>query len=109
MRACRLTVHVQELACFRAIKLHPLFHSHHVPSGGRGWEVSKIGYLMQVAAQLVKLRTLGFSSDRDLMVHEPKPRAGLHADSTGPAWDSFSPSLSAPPQLTHALSLCQNE
>ena len=42
--------------------------------------------------------TLGFGSGHNLTVHEFKPHAGLHADSTEPAWDS----LSAPSRLTHA-------
>ena len=56
-------------------------------------------------AQSVKHLTLDFSSSHDLMVHEIEPCAGLHTDSTEPAWDSTSPSLSAPPQFTHAFSL----
>ena len=40
------------------------------------------------------------------MVHEFKPRIGLHADGAEPAWDSVSLSLSAP--STHSLSLPLN-
>ena len=56
-------------------------------------------------AQTVKPLTLGFGSGRDLMVLEFKLYVGLCADSAEPAWDSHSPSLSAPPQLTLSLSL----
>ena len=35
------------------------------------------------------------------MVREFEPRIGLCADSAESAWDSLSPSLSAPPQLAH--------
>ena len=48
-------------------------------------------------AQSLKHLTLGFASGHDLMVPEIKP----------PAWDSLSPSLSAPLPLTHTLSLSQ--
>ena len=48
-------------------------------------------------AQSVKCPTLGFGSGHDLMVHEIKPRIGICADSTEPAWDSHFLSLSAPP------------
>ena len=54
-------------------------------------------------AQSVKHLTLDFSSRHGLMVHEFKPRIGLHADGAEPAWDSVSLSLSAP--STHRLSL----
>ena len=40
----------------------------------------------------------------DLTVWEFEPRIGLCADSAEPAWDSLSPSLSAPPPLTWCLS-----
>ena len=56
-------------------------------------------------AQLVMRLTLGFSLGHDLTVHKFKPHIGLHADSAEPAWDSLSPSSSAPPPL--ALSLSQ--
>ena len=55
-------------------------------------------------AQLVKCLTLDFSSGHDLMVCEFKPHIGLCADSVAPAWDSLSPSLSAPPMLAPSLS-----
>ena len=48
-------------------------------------------------AQLVKRLTLDFSSGHDLVVCEFKPCIGLHTDRAEPAWDSLSPSLSAPP------------
>ena len=54
-------------------------------------------------AQLVKHQTVNFGSGRDLMVRGFKPRIRLHADSTGPAWDSLSlPLLHTTP---HVLSL----
>ena len=53
---------------------------------GRGW-----------VAQLVKHRTLNFCSGHDLTVHGIESCVGLCADSVKPAWDSPSPSLSAPP------------
>ena len=56
-------------------------------------------------AQLVKRPTPDFSSGRDLTVHEIEPRVGLRADSTEPAWDSLTPSLSALPPLMHTHSL----
>ena len=56
-------------------------------------------------AQLVKCSTLGFSSGHDLMVCGFKPPVGLCLDSAELAWDSLSPSLSAPPQLSLSLSL----
>ena len=51
-------------------------------------------------AQSVKRLTLGFGSGHDLTVHEFELHIRLHADSTEPAWDSLSPSLSAPPLLS---------
>ena len=57
-------------------------------------------------AQLVKGLTLDFGSGHDLMVHVIEPLAGLCVDSnTDLAWDSLSPSLSAPPLLVHAHTL----
>ena len=50
-------------------------------------------------AQSVKHLTLDFNSGHDLMVCEFKAHIRLHADSTEPAWDLLSPSLSAPPPL----------
>ena len=50
-------------------------------------------------SQLVKRPTLDFGSGHDFTVHEFKPHLGLCADSMEPAWDSLSPSLSAPPLL----------
>ena len=40
---------------------------------------------------------------------EIEPHVRLHADSAEPAWDSLSPSLSAPPLLTFSLSVSQNK
>ena len=58
-------------------------------------------------AQSVKCLTLNFGSGHDLTGHEFKPCVGLCADSEKPAWDSLS--LSAPPQLVHALCLSQSK
>ena len=57
--------------------------------------------------QPVKHPTLDFGSGHDLTVCGIEPRVRIHADSTGPAWDSLSLSLSAPPLLVsvHSLSL----
>ena len=62
-------------------------------------------------AQLVKWRTLALGSGHDLMVPGIEPRFGLCAHSTEPAWDSLSPSLSAPPLFArvHELSLKMNK
>ena len=54
-------------------------------------------------AQSVKHPSLDLSSGHDLMVREFEPRIRLCADSAEPAWDSLTPSLSAP--SPHALSL----
>ena len=56
-------------------------------------------------AQLVKCPTLDFGSGHDLTVREFEACIRLCADSAEPAWDSLSPSLSAPPTLAHILSL----
>ena len=48
---------------------------------------------------------LDFGSGHDLTVREMEPRVKLYADSVEPAWDSLSPSLSAPPLLALSLSL----
>ena len=48
-------------------------------------------------SQSVKHPTLNFGSGHDLMVFEIEPHGGLCADIVGPAWDSLSPSVSAPP------------
>ena len=48
-------------------------------------------------AQSVKHPTLGLGSGHDLTVWEFEPHIGLQAASVEPAWDSLSPSLSAPP------------
>ena len=60
-------------------------------------------------AQSVKCLTLDFGLGHDPTVREFKPRAGLCADNIEPAWDSLSPSLSAPPLLTYSLSLKINK
>ena len=56
-------------------------------------------------ACLGKHPSLDFVLGHDLMVREMEPLIGLCADSTDPVWDSLSPSLSAPPPLTHLCSL----
>ena len=48
-------------------------------------------------AQSVKHPTLGFCLGHDLTVREFELCIGLCADNMEPAWDSLSPSLSAPP------------
>ena len=53
--------------------------------------------------QSAKRLTLGLGSGYNLMVRGFKPRAGLCADGTEPAWDSVSLSLSLP------LALSQNK
>ena len=48
-------------------------------------------------AESVKRPDLDFGSDHDLTVHELEPHTGLRTDSTEPAWDFLSPSLSVCP------------
>ena len=55
-------------------------------------------------AQAVEHPTLDVGSGRDLTVAGIEPRGGLRANSKEPAWDSLSPSFSAPFPL--ACSLC---
>ena len=55
-------------------------------------------------AQLVKCPTFDFGSGHDLGICESEPCVGLCIDSEEPAWDSLSPSLSAPPPFMLALS-----
>ena len=55
-------------------------------------------------AQSVEHLILDFGSGHDLVVHGFELHMGLCMDSVGPAWDSLSPSLSAPPLLTLSLS-----
>ena len=55
-------------------------------------------------AQSVKRLTLGFGPGHDLTVHGFEARSRLCADGMEPAWDSLSPSVSAPSCL-HILSL----
>ena len=59
-------------------------------------------------AKSVKCPTLDFCSGYALMVGEIQPRTELCADSTEPAWDSFSPFLSAPPLLALSLAFKMN-
>ena len=66
--------------------------------GGQNWywlECDKFVLGVWVA-QLVKRPTLDFGSGYNLTVCELEPRIGLCADSTEPAWNSLSPSFSAP-------------
>ena len=63
-------------------------------------------------AQSVEHLTLDFSSGHDLMVHGIEPHVRLCAQSAKPAWNSLSPSFSAPPRAcmrARALSLSQNK
>ena len=60
-------------------------------------------------AQLVELLTLDFSLGHDLMAHEFEPCIGICAGRAKPAWDSLSPSLSAPPLLMCSLFLKINK
>ena len=55
-------------------------------------------------AQSVKCPTLDLGPGHDPMVGGIKPHIRLHTDSAEPAWDSLSPSLSAPPLLARPLS-----
>ena len=56
-------------------------------------------------AQSVKHLSLDFGSGHDLMVHKIEPCLRLCSDGVETAWNSLSPSPSAPPLLVHALSL----
>ena len=53
--------------------------------------------------------THGFRSGHDLTVHDFEPYVRLCADRTEPAWDSLSPSLSAPTPLMLSVSLKINK
>ena len=50
-----------------------------------------------------------FGSGHDLTVHGFEPRIGLCADNAEFAWDSLSPSLSAPPSLSISLSISKQK
>ena len=58
-------------------------------------------------AHSVKRPTLDFGSGHGLTVRELKPHMGFCGDGAEPAWDSLSPSLSAPCSLSLSLSLSQ--
>ena len=60
-------------------------------------------------AHSVQRLTLNFGSGSDLTAHRIEPRIGLCTGRAEPAWDSLSPSLSAPPLLTLYLSLKINK
>ena len=60
-------------------------------------------------AQLITHQTLGFGSGHDLTVCEFEHHLGLCSDSAEPAWDSLSPSISAPPPTHCRLSLSPNK
>ena len=60
-------------------------------------------------AQSVKHSSLDFGSGLDLTVCDFEPRIGLCADSAEAAWNSLSPSLSAPPACVLTLSLKINQ
>ena len=53
----------------------------------------------------LSVQTLGFGSGHDLTVRGFEPQVRLRPDSPEPAWDSFSPYLSAPPPLTLSLKI----
>ena len=55
--------------------------------------------------QLVKHLTVDFGSGCNLMVHGLEPHVTLCSDSMEIAWDSLSPSLSAPSLLALSVSL----
>ena len=59
-------------------------------------------------AQSAECPTVGFNSGHDFTVCDIEALVGLYTDSTEPAWDSVSPSLSAPPLIAHSLSLKTN-
>ena len=59
--------------------------------------------------QSAKHQALDFGSGHDLAVHGIEPCVELCTDRVEPAWDSFSPSLSAPPLLTLSLFLKINK
>ena len=56
-------------------------------------------------AQPVERPTLDLGSGHDLMSREFEPHIRLCTDSAEPAWDSVSPSLSAPPLLSLSLKI----
>ena len=55
-------------------------------------------------AQSVNCPILGFGSHHDLTTHEFEHHIGLCAESVELAWDSLSPSLSAPLSRSQSLS-----
>ena len=55
-------------------------------------------------AQSVKYLPLGFGSDHDLKVMGLSPTLGSALTTAEPAWNSLSPSPSAPPLFTLSLS-----
>ena len=73
---------------------------HEKPADGGAW-----------VAQSVEQPTLGLGSGHALSVRDFEPHVtwGLCADSAEPAWDSLSPSLSAPPLLSLFLSQKQKQ
>ena len=60
-------------------------------------------------AQSVECLTLDFGLGHDLTVRVFEPCVGLCDDSAESAWDSLSPSLSAPPLLVLPFFLSQNK
>ena len=62
-----------------------------------------------MVAQSVNCLTVDFGSGHGLAVLEFKPRSRLCADSAEPAWDSLSPSVSAPLPLVLSLPLKINK
>ena len=55
--------------------------------------------------QSIKHPTLDFGSGHDLKVLEMEPLVRLCSDFAEPAWDSLSPSVSAPPPQVCVVSL----
>ena len=53
-----------------------------------------------LVAQSIECLTLEFSSGHDLTVLGIEPPMGLCVELEEPAWDSFSPTLPAPPALS---------
>ena len=63
----------------------------------RPWGVLTFPWRLFGAAQSIKCLAFDFGSRRDFIVWWIEAHTGLCADGVEPAWDSLSPSLSAPP------------
>ena len=70
----------------------------------QGQEDERVGRLSGLVGE-----ASDFSSGHDITVRGFEPHVRLHPDSGEPAWNSFSPSLSAPPLLALLLSLKINK